>query len=408
MNYDNLLIKMILEEPKFFKKNKNILKKYRFKNKAIDFIYTNVKEHFDLYNEIPTYEILNIRIDENLPSKIEDGVEKNILKKQIMEHVKYQIQDIQMTDGEKKYMIDNMKRKLEENMISNVGEEIHKIDTDTLFSKLKDIEKLKKNDYDYEVKNLWDYDEELERDVIPTGVDLIDNNGGVGRGEIGILLASTGIGKSVFLSYMANQLMLRGLKVLHIVFEGATNDYIRLHRVKLGNPSNELLKRGKTIPNLKVVKMYSGKTSLSDIQDFMETLKAEGFTPDAICLDYLDLLAPTKVRKENWMSEINTSNELEEFCWKNNIVFWTAVQTNRSGLNNEIPDLSQMAGSVSKGQKATMVLGVSRTSQQIDDNKADVAIIKNRYGKTSSAHNIKWNPNTMEIEIKENEQFMLG
>ena len=399
---------MILEEPKFFKKNKNILKKYRFKNKAIDFIYTNVKEHFDLYNEIPTYEILNIRIDENLPSKIEDGVEKNILKKQIMEHVKYQIQDIQMTDGEKKYMIDNMKRKLEENMISNVGEEIHKIDTDTLFSKLKDIEKLKKNDYDYEVKNLWDYDEELERDVIPTGVDLIDNNGGVGRGEIGILLASTGIGKSVFLSYMANQLMLRGLKVLHIVFEGATNDYIRLHRVKLGNPSNELLKRGKTIPNLKVVKMYSGKTSLSDIQDFMETLKAEGFTPDAICLDYLDLLAPTKVRKENWMSEINTSNELEEFCWKNNIVFWTAVQTNRSGLNNEIPDLSQMAGSVSKGQKATMVLGVSRTSQQIDDNKADVAIIKNRYGKTSSAHNIKWNPNTMEIEIKENEQFMLG
>ena len=399
---------MILEEPKFFKKNKNILKKYRFKNKAIDFIYTNVKEHFDLYNEIPTYEILNIRIDENLPSKIEDGVEKNILKKQIMEHVKYQIQDIQMTDGEKKYMIDNMKRKLEENMISNVGEEIHKIDTDTLFSKLKDIEKLKKNDYDYEVKNLWDYDEELERDVIPTGVDLIDNNGGVGRGEIGILLASTGIGKSVFLSYMANQLMLRGLKVLHIVFEGATNDYIRLHRVKLGNPSNELLKRGKTIPNLKVVKMYSGKTSLSDIQDFMETLKAEGFTPDAICLDYLDLLAPTKVRKENWMSEINTSNELEEFCWKNNLVFWTAVQTNRSGLNNEIPDLSQMAGSVSKGQKATMVLGVSRTSQQIDDNKADVAIIKNRYGKTSSAHNIKWNPNTMEIEIKENEQFMLG
>jgi len=147
---------------------------------------------------------------------------------------------------------------------------------------------------------------------------------------------------------------------------------------------------------------------LTDIQDFMETLKVEGFTPDAICLDYLDLLAPTKIRKENWMSEINTSNELEEFCWKNNLVFWTAVQTNRSGLNNEIPDLSQMAGSVSKGQKATMVLGVSRTNQQIDDNKADVAIIKNRYGKTASAHNIQWNPNTMEIEIKENEQFILG
>jgi len=67
MNYDNLLIKMILEEPKFFKRNKNILKKYKFRNKVIDFIYTNVKEHFDLYDEIPTYEMLMIRIDENLP-----------------------------------------------------------------------------------------------------------------------------------------------------------------------------------------------------------------------------------------------------------------------------------------------------------------------------------------------------
>ena len=408
MNYENLLLKIIIEEPKFFKKNKNILKKYKFKNKVVDFIYTNVKEHYDKYGEIPTYDILNIRIDENIPSKIVDGKETNTMKKQIIEQVKYHIKDVEISESERKYLMDNLKNKLEENMISNVGEEIHKIDSDKLHSMLIEIDNLKKGDYEYEVKNLWDYDEELEREVIPTGIELIDNNGGVGRGEIGIMLASTGIGKSVFLSFMANQLMLRGLKVLHIVFEGATNDYIRLHRVKLGNPTNDMLKRGKTTSNLKVVKMFSGKTSLSDIQDFIEQLKGEGFTPDAICLDYLDLLAPTKIRKENWMSEINTSNELEEFCWRNNLVFWTAVQTNRSGLNNEIPDLSQMAGSVSKGQKATMVLGVSRSNLQIDDNKADVAIIKNRYGKTAQAHNINWNPNTMEINITETENIILG
>lgn len=399
-NFDLYIIKMVIEEPSLYKKNKNILKKLKFPNKNLQFIFQNIIEFYNSYNKTPDYDFLKSKIQIELPDK-----EGTLLR--MMFDMLDTIQSLELSEGDRLYVMDNIKYRLEEMLITKVGNEIHNMKKDDLHTQLKEIENLQKDEYEYEIKHLWDYDEEIEREVIPTGVKMIDENGGVGRGEIGIMLASTGVGKSVFLSYMANQLMLFGNKVLHIVFEGATNDYIRLHRVKLGNPSNDLLKRGKTTKNLKVVKMHSGKTSLSDIQDFLEILKDEGFVPDAICLDYLDLLAPTKVRKEMWMSEINTSNELEEFCWRNNIVFWTAVQTNRSGLNNEIPTLSQIGGSVSKAQKATMVLAVSRTNQQIDGNTADVAIRKNRYGKTCEAHNIEWNPDKMVINIEQNDDITL-
>jgi len=400
MNYDNLLLKVILEEGGFFKRYSSQIKKLQLDNKHFNFLLNIIKEHYDEYKVVPDYDILKIKLTEELSNEQ--------MVKVLTDTITFQIEERKISEGDIKYIKDNLVQRIQNSMIKQAMNNLDKGKTDGLHNDLKEIEKVSSSTEEYEIKMLWDYDEQLEREVIPTNIPMVDENGGVGRGEIGILLAPTGVGKSVFLSYLANNFMLGGSKVLHIVFEGATNDYIRLHRVKLGNPSNDMLKRGKTTSNLKVVKMHSGKTNLYDIQDLLDRFKDEGFVPDVICLDYLDLIAPTKVKKESWMSEINTSNELEEFCWRNHIVFWTAVQTNRSGLNNEIPTLGQIAGSVSKAQKASMILGLSRNNLQIEDNTADVAIIKNRYGKTATANNCLWNPDEMKINITPNENIILG
>lgn len=411
-NYENKLLKVMIEDNKFLKENIKNISRMVFQNGTLKFIFQLITEYHSKYGKTPNYDVIEYLVDDNIPKSFDDeGNEKfNPMKRSILDQLKYQIQELELDEGETLFLKDELNKRIQKDMLKKMVNEAEKGNTDNLYDGLKEVEKLQKYNggFDYEIKNLWDYDEEVVRDVIPTGIEIIDSNGGVARGEIGIMLASTGVGKSVFLSFLANNFMLSNLKVLHIVFEGATNDYIRLHRAKLGNPSNDLLKRGKTIPNLKVIKMYSGKTSITDIQDFMDALKNdEGFVPDVICLDYLDLIAPTKVKKEHWMSEINTSNELEEFCWRNNIVLWTAVQTNRSGLNNEIPNLSQIAGSVSKAQKASMILGVARSPLQVDGNTADVAIIKNRYGKTEVSHNCMWNPTTMEIKVNPSEDILL-
>ena len=397
MNFQTLLIKMLIEESGFFKKHKSIIARYKFENNYSNFLLECIREHYSQYNTTPSYDILRMIIDQQI-------VGDSMAGKVILDHLD-QIQMIQWNEGEQEYIKKNIKGKLQKYLIEQTADRVDKMDHASLLQVIKEIENLKQESFEYEIRHLWELENDHQRIPVQTGIELIDQNGGVAKGEIGILLASTGIGKSVFLTHMASELMLRGNKVLHIIFEGALNDYIGMHRRKLGNYTNDQIKTGKTTSNLKVVKMSSGKTSLNDVSNLIEYLGSD-FIPDAVVIDYIDVIAPSTSKKENWQSEIITSTELEDFCIKHNVVCWTAVQTNRSGLNENIPTLNQMGGSVSKGQKASMVLGVSRTTIHQKENKADIAILKNRHGSTGELLGVDWNPHTMKLDLNQKKVFI--
>ena len=397
MNFQTLLIKMLIEEHGFFKKHRSIIARYKFENNYSNFLLECIREHYSQYNTTPSYDILRMIIDQQV-------VGDSMAGKVILDHLD-QIQMIRWNEGEQEYIKKNIKGKLQKYLIEQTADRVEKMDHASLLQVIKEIENLKQDSFEYEIKHLWELENDHHRIPVETGIDLIDDNGGVAKGEIAILLASTGIGKSVFLTHIASELMLRNNKVLHIVFEGALNDYIGLHRRKLGNYTNDQIKTGKTTSNLKVVKMSSGKTSLNDVSNLIEYLGSD-FIPDVVVIDYIDVIAPSTSKKENWQSEIITSTELEDFCIKHNVVCWTAVQTNRSGLNENIPTLNQMGGSVSKGQKASMVLGVSRTSIHQKENKADIAILKNRHGSTGELLGVEWNPTTMNLDLNPKKVFI--
>ena len=397
MNFQTLLIKMLIEEHGFFKKHRSIISRYKFDNNYSNFLLECIREHYSQYNTTPSYDILRMIIDQQV-------VGDSMAGKVILDHLD-QIQMIRWNEGEQEYIKKNIKGKLQKYLIEQTADRVEKMDHASLLQVIKEIENLKQDSFEYEIKHLWELENDHHRIPVETGIDLIDDNGGVAKGEIAILLASTGIGKSVFLTHIASELMLRNNKVLHIVFEGALNDYIGLHRRKLGNYTNDQIKTGKTTSNLKVVKMSSGKTSLNDVSNLIEYLGSD-FIPDVVVIDYIDVIAPSTSKKENWQSEIITSTELEDFCIKHNVVCWTAVQTNRSGLNENIPTLNQMGGSVSKGQKASMVLGVSRTSIHQKENKADIAILKNRHGSTGELLGVEWNPTTMKLDLNPKKVFI--
>ena len=62
-----------------------------------------------------------------------------------------------------------------------------------------------------------------QRNTCPTGIPRLDANdllrGGLGRGEIGVVTANTGVGKSHFLVQMGANAMRRGKNVMHYTFE---------------------------------------------------------------------------------------------------------------------------------------------------------------------------------------------
>ena len=69
------------------------------------------------------------------------------------------------------------------------------------------------------------------RDTIPTGIKGIDEvtGGGLGKGEIGVILAASGVGKSTILTKIANSGLEDGKNILQIIFEDSIDEIRRKH-----------------------------------------------------------------------------------------------------------------------------------------------------------------------------------
>ena len=63
----------------------------------------------------------------------------------------------------------------------------------------------------------------INRFACPTGLEALDEktilNGGLGRGELGVIVANTGVGKSHFLVSLGAEALKRGKNVVHYTFE---------------------------------------------------------------------------------------------------------------------------------------------------------------------------------------------
>jgi replicative DNA helicase len=392
---DNLELKtlktLLIDKKSFYQfvNNKTLI--YLFNNKYNKFIFELIVEFFQRYNTIPTSDIILNMIDDN--------ISQDNIKKQMMDHF-IMIDSLDITEGEINYLIDNLNTKIKDSIIKQTGV-TPKVLEDT-FQKISELENTTSK---YKVRHLWDIVERNDRQIIPTGLQVIDECG-IGKGELGLLLAGTGVGKSVFLTYVANNFMLKGYKTLHIVFEGDIDTYLESHQRKLKYPTKEQLESFNQGKNLKLYQMGANTTTISDIQKLIVELSNDNFIPDVIVIDYLDCIVGENNKKEIWQNDIVIINELERLAIKYNVAVWSAVQANRTGLNKEL-QLENMSGSISKSQKATLIASLRRTEEHQETNTAHIKILKNRYGMLKESFNCIWNPVTMEISAPINYSPML-
>jgi hypothetical protein len=386
-DFDILIINTIINNPKVFVDNHYLFNEEIVKNKYSKAILQVIKEYYQKYNGIPSYIILEEIV------KTEYGGE--LIGNILLDHLSL-IKTTNLPQDQLEFITTHIIKKIKDNKLQGLKSNVDKLDSETLKEVSLEIERIDNIQNRWEIKHIWDEIEYKEREIIPTGLELIDKYG-IAKGEIGLLMAATGVGKSVGLTFLANNFMLGGHKTLHIVFEGNIDNYIVAHRKKLGNPELDLLKRGKTTSNLKVIKLPSNQTTTRDIEEVIKLHITEDFTPDALVIDYVDCLVGQKQTKDLWVSDISIINELEHLAQKYNIAIWSAVQANRSGINKDL-ELSNAAGSISKIQKASMVVAITRTPEHQDSNTADLKVLKNRFGKLEVSINTKWKPDTLEIE----------
>ena len=395
IDFDNYIINTIINHPKVYIDNKPYFNKDIVKNKYVVFILQLINDYYVKYDGVPTFLFLREMVKDEYPQKVSQIVLDQLSL----------IESIQLSEDALFFITDNIRKRLKDNKVSKAKQNTDKLDEEQILILAEELSSINRSEKKWKTKMIWDTIERKERVVLPTKLELIDKYG-LGKGEIGLLMAGTGIGKSVFLTYVASELMLGGYKTLHIVFEGNEDDYIIKHRNKLGNPTEEQLKKGRTIGNLKITKLPNNSSTTTDIEDIIKENIKEGFIPDAIVLDYVDCLTGNNKVKELWINDIGIINELEHIAQKYNIVLWSAVQSNRSGLNKELT-LENVAGSIQKLQKATMVIALTRNPEQQEENRADLRLLKNRFGGLDVSYDCVWNPEQIKIEAPINNAVLL-
>ena len=247
--------------------------------------------------------------------------------------------------------------------------------------------------HDYH-KDVLDRFEMKMRNPVSTHWDEIDDitKGGLGKRELGVVVAPTGAGKSMALAHLGAMAVVKGKTVVHYTLEladtvvGQRYDscITGIELKNLMSMKDSIVMAVEHIPGQLIIKEYPTKSaSTRTISTHLEKLKQKGINPDMIIVDYADLLKPTASgfkTQELRHSLGNTYEELRGIGQVWDIPVWTASQTNRSGLNAEVITMEAISEAFSKCFVADFICSISRTIEDKTENKGRMFVAKNRNG----------------------------
>jgi replicative DNA helicase len=260
------------------------------------------------------------------------------------------------------------------------------------------------------------------RHPIPMGIAGIDRllKGGLAKGEIGVILAPTGVGKTTILTKIANTAFNLGYNVLQIFFEDNPKIIQRKHfTLWTGIEPDNLVKNKEevmskiteikeTMKNELILKKLASDTmTMNQIKNQVRKIIADGTKIDLIMLDYIDCILPESSSKDEWKAEGSVMRGFEAMCHELDLVGWTATQGNRSSISAEVVTTDQMGGSIKKAQVGHVIISIAKTLQQKEMNLATIAITKSRLGKDGVVfENCKFNNELLEIDTESSVTFL--
>ncbi len=270
--------------------------------------------------------------------------------------------------------------------------------------------------------NLDDVLNEDYRHPIPMGIPGIDRllKGGLAKGELGVILAPTGVGKSTFLTKIANHSFNLGYNVLQIFFEDNPKIiqrkhitlWTKVHPDELSNKKDEVMDKVREVQSkmenkLILKKLPSDTLTMLQIKNQLRKMIADGLKLDMVVLDYIDCIVPDKNLGDEWKSEGSVMRGFEAMCHELNLVGWTATQGNRSSISSEVVTTDQMGGSIKKAQVGHVIISVAKTLQQKEMKLATIAITKSRIGDDGIVfENCKFDNGMLEIDTESSVTFL--
>jgi replicative DNA helicase len=414
------LLNQIIIDKDFSHSILDVIENNYFENKYFKIIIQMVKEYYIKYDHTPSFETLEQITKSELQQEIASKIVLDTIKK---------IKDSPI-DGVT-FVQEKALKFCKQQELQKVMGKAQKIIDGGEFENYDTLEELVRGALqvgakDTSILNVFsNIDQVLEDDYrhpIPMGIPGIDRllKGGLARGEIGVILAPTGVGKSTILTKIANHAFNMGNNVLQIFFEDNQKViqrkhytlWTKIHPDDLSEKREEVILKVKEVEEtmtnkLILKKLPSDTVTMLQIKNQIRKMVADGTKIDMVLLDYIDCVVPDKHLGDEWKSEGSVMRSFEAMCHEMNLVGWTATQGNRSSISSEVVTTDQMGGSIKKAQVGHVIITVAKTLQQKELKLATIAITKSRIGDDGVVfENCKFDNAMIDIDTESSMTFL--
>ena len=414
------LLNQIVVDKDFSSSIMDVIESSYFDNKYFKIILQMIKEYYVKYESTPNFETLD--------QIVKSEISQEIVAKVVLDTLK-QVKDAPFEGTV--FVQEKALKFCKQQELQKAMDKAQKIITEGDFESYDKVEGLVRNalqvgEIDKGQTDIFDnLDTVLEEDYrhpIPMGIAGIDRllKGGLAKGEIGVILAPTGVGKTTILTKIANTAFNLGYNVLQVFFEDNPKIIQRKHfTLWTGIEPDNLVKNRdevmskvteiqETMQNKLILKKLASDTmTMNQIKGQVRKMIADGNKIDLIMLDYIDCILPESTSKDEWKAEGSVMRGFEAMCHELDLVGWTATQGNRSSISAEVVTTDQMGGSIKKAQVGHVIISVAKTLQQKEMNLATIAITKSRLGKDGVVfENCKFNNELLEIDTESSVTFL--
>ena len=402
---EQTILKNLIHNEEFTRKTLPYIKSDFFSERDEEFLFKQIKDYFLKYQKPPTTEALIIDMSEKV------DVDQQLLSDSL--NLIKDIKDDKDTETADDWLIDSTEKWCKDRAVYNgvmnsiaiiQDKEGHQGEIPDILREALSVSFDSNIGHDF----IEDWSERYEfmhtdEERIPFDLELMNKitKGGLPNKTLNIVMAGTGVGKSLFMCHCASNFLTQGYNVLYITLEMAEERIAEridanlldvsmddLHVMPKDLYDNKLKKISDKTYGKLIIKEYPTASAHSGHFKalFNELALKKSFRPDVVFIDYLNICASSRFKGGNVGSYFYIkaiAEELRGLAVEFNVPIFSATQTTRTGYTATDIGLEDTSESFGLPATADFMFALMSTEELEALGQMKIKQLKNRYNDPS-------------------------
>jgi replicative DNA helicase len=403
---ESVILHTLIKKESVARKILPFLREEYFSVRLDRILFQMILEHYNKYNNPPTREVLLLDV-QNMGG-ITDEEEKDLL-----ESIETIVTEIDISDMNESWLVDETEKFCQERSVHNailesisiLNGDNKKLDKGAIPKILQEALSVTFNqaighDYISDAEERFAAYKHKEKHV-PFDLTVLNDitQGGVSEKTLNIILAGTGVGKTLVMCHMASGNLFQGKNVLYVTLEMSEIRIAeRIDANLLDVPLSDLREMLKPVYDRKmdrltqtakgklIIKEYpTGTANVNHFRALLEELRIKkNFVPDILYIDYLNICSSSqfKMFNDSYTYVKKIAEELRGLAVEYAVPIVTATQTNRTGMMSSDVEMTDTSESHGTNMTADLIIALMTNEELQGNGHLLWKQLKNRYNGT--------------------------